>query len=572
MLDDDLPRALLETARSGFDVFCLMEEKGLLSPTDVVFLAEVLDTVRKKHFIDRYMNSRTPSGEAFKPIPGAMGGVNARAKDSLPSHKKLLGKLGDGLTPDNVHDMALFFHGGSSSIHLRDIESFKTAEKIFQKLQSSRMIQPGNYTVLYNVLEVLGRLDLCETIEEHCRNPGSGEATTPQTDTTSRLAHPIPVEDNSAVPYQHNPPSHLSTLGNPSSGPTTNSSMESRDGIRQPYVYSVGDRMVIPPGMLPSTASHSPTDPKITELEEDKQKLQEQLAVAVKQARVEHDKRVQELEQQLRQKNKEVEELRQQANRLNEVAQASRSLAYTMDKSPHGVAIVIVNEKFDKSHYDAKLDLTHREGAQHDRQLFRDTFTALNYKVETFANLTAVKLLELLDRVANEDHSNHDSFVLCLSTHGVADGVYGSDSLLVKWQEIDTLIKQSPTLKGKPKLLFLQSCRSPLVVKADGPNSPTAQEDADVFKVFASTPNQAAYISPYYGSWLAMSMKRHFTDPQLMYTHNLDTLMNFVSDEVATQVGTLVEGGSTTEVQQCVHREKTLTKAVYFFPPQTRTV
>ena len=170
MVSDHIPRTLLETARSGFDVFCLMEERNLLTSTELFFLREVLDTVSKSHYIDSYLNARGSAGVALKQIPGYTAGIPdpTRGPASLTSHKKLLGRLGDGMTPENVRDMALFFHG--NSIHVRDIEELRTAEKIFDKLESGRAIQSGDYTILYNVLDALGRLDLCEMIVEHCSN------------------------------------------------------------------------------------------------------------------------------------------------------------------------------------------------------------------------------------------------------------------------------------------------------------------------------------------------------------------------------------------------------------------
>ena len=324
--------------------------------------------------------------------------------------------------------------------------------------------------------------------------------------------------------------------------------------------------MVVSPSLGPSTPAQLPEDPRVTELEEDRKKLQEELAIAMNITKVQHDRKVQQLESQLQQKIKEVEELRQQTSQL---ALTPRPPSYLMDKNPHGVALVIVNGKYDKNPLDPELDLPDRQGARHDQRLFSESFTTLNYIVESRTNLTSVEMLGLIAEITGQKHSNHDSFVLCVSTHGVADGLYGSDSVLVSWQEIDSLIKQSHTLRGKPKLCFFQSCRKPHKVNADGPNAPLPpHEDSDIFKVFASTPNKEAYISPQYGSWLASSLHRHFTSPQLMYTHNLETLMNYVCEEVQLQVGELMEGENKVYVQQCVQREKTLTKAVYFFPSQ----
>ncbi len=177
MLNESLPRRQLEDAVSGFDILCLMEEKGFLSPVNLDLLKEILELVGKGHLVQQYLSTRTsPSPlDVIKPIPD----VNSPSANHHPhqhreglvsSHKKLLGDLAGELSAENVHDMALFFHGGNSSVHVRDLDTLKTAESVFKKLEGSRTIREGDYIILYNVLDVIGRLDLCEAIAQHCHN------------------------------------------------------------------------------------------------------------------------------------------------------------------------------------------------------------------------------------------------------------------------------------------------------------------------------------------------------------------------------------------------------------------
>ena len=176
MLDNVLPRRQLEDAMSGFDIFCLMEEKNFLAPNNLQFLQEVLETVRKSHLVEQYLATKgsTSSSAVIKPIPGVNPTAAGQGQNPfISSHKKLLGDLGGQLSAENVHDMALFFHGGSSSIHVKDLEKLKSAESVFKKLEGSRTIRPGDYTILYNVLDVIGRLDLCELIADHCKSQGT---------------------------------------------------------------------------------------------------------------------------------------------------------------------------------------------------------------------------------------------------------------------------------------------------------------------------------------------------------------------------------------------------------------
>ena len=337
--------------------------------------------------------------------------------------------------------------------------------------------------------------------------------------------------------------------------------MESGDEASRLHVF-VGSNMVVASSLGLSTLTHLPKNPKVIELENE---VTRQVA-AINQMKLQYDHKVQQLETQLQLKMKEVEELQQLTKRK---ASMEHPPSYPMDKNPHGVALVIVNGKYDKNPLNPELDLSDWQGAQHDQRLFRESFTTLNYIVESHTNLTSVEMLSLIAKAGGQDHSNHDSFVLCLSTHSVTEGLYGSDSVLVPWQKFYSLIKQSPTLQGKPKLCFFQSGPKPLKASSAQPSSLLPpHKDSDIFEVFASTPNNESYTSPQYGSWLASAMHRHFTNPQLMYTHNLEMLMNYVCEEVQLQVELMVKGDSTAYVQQCVEIENTLTKAVYFFPPQ----
>lgn len=173
MLDDDIPRAQLEAASSGFDLFCLMEARNLVSQNGFTFLKDVLGTVSKEHYIDRYIAEVKASGGQVKGTVGVSCGTPPSGKDN--TLKKLLGRLEDAMTLQNVHDLALFFYGRESSISLKEADKIRLASEVFQKLRGTKTICDGDVTALYNVLEVLGRLDLCSKIEEFYQHQDHGK-------------------------------------------------------------------------------------------------------------------------------------------------------------------------------------------------------------------------------------------------------------------------------------------------------------------------------------------------------------------------------------------------------------
>ena len=321
------------------------------------------------------------------------------------------------------------------------------------------------------------------------------------------------------------------------------------------------DQQLLPPMSMP------PSDgDKVAQLEAEKYQLEKQLAHAEKQLQSDGSYRdqVQRLERALRDKINEVEQLQSSNKQLSKVR--GHHHAYEMKRKPHGVAVVIVNEKFDKNPCEPTLELIDRVGAPKDARLLAETFTFLGYKVEPHYNLTSFDMYNVMEEICNRpDHSNYDSFVCCISTHGNVKGLYGADSVLVKRDEFQGLVKNAGHLRGKPKLFFIQACRmdQPLPVNSDGsgPKIPP-HDDHDIFVVNAATPNNEAYISPEYGSWLASALHKVLTDPQHAHTCSLQSMVNTVALIIQEHVGQLPGGGSVT---QCVHRENTLTKEVMFF-------
>ncbi len=359
------------------------------------------------------------------------------------------------------------------------------------------------------------------------------------------LSSPIPAEG--AVPSYPRQPSLETRSLNTYPSSCSTSSMESRDGI-----HDGSSLMISPTGAYP------------VPMEIDENPLSKSLAK--KQSQSEHYQSRKQSEKDFRDLKAELEETRKREQALRKKPVVRRP-SYDMNANPHGTALVIVNQRFDKNRHEPELNLITRDGAKYDRTQLKITFEALKYVVKDCPNLTAQEMQNKIERSLQESETeNADSFVCCVSTHGTADGLYGSDGILLKWEEIHALAIKY--LRGKPKIFFFQSCRKPLTVKADGPNSLEEHEDSDIYKVYACTPNHEAYLSES-GSWLATSLCRHFTDPQKMYTEDLLTIMNFVAAEVNEMVGIFLDKkGQKQHVRQCVYREDTLSKCVYFFPPQ----
>ena len=128
-----------------------------------------------------------------------------------------------------------------------------------------------------------------------------------------------------------------------------------------------------------------------------------------------------------------------------------------MTALPRGITLIINNKLFD-DHPEHDKQAT-RHGSEEDVRQVQDLFKNLGFEVLTREDLTRQQLLNQLDSVACQDHSDYDCFVLWLMTHGKSGDVFCTDGEKVPIQTAHDLFSQCKTLRGKPKILFIQACR-----------------------------------------------------------------------------------------------------------------
>ena len=132
---------------------------------------------------------------------------------------------------------------------------------------------------------------------------------------------------------------------------------------------------------------------------------------------------------------------------------------YNMDKTPHGICLIINNHKF---FHASDLDKAHPErgGARVDLHNLEQTFKYLRYNVQVRENLSSEEMNKAMLDMAAWDHSDCDSFICCIMTHGEKAIVHGADSTPVNLYDLTEVMKLFPTLRGlKPKIFFVQPCR-----------------------------------------------------------------------------------------------------------------
>ena len=284
--------------------------------------------------------------------------------------------------------------------------------------------------------------------------------------------------------------------------------------------------------------------------------------------------KIKELETLLSQKVKEVETQMAEVKVLRKALMCRDDAppVYAMTSTPHGLAVIFVNAKFDINPEAPKMSLKNRAGAAKDEEHLVSTFKFLGYTTVVYRNQSSTEMYAKMDELNNGDHSKYDSLVICVSSHGNHRAIYGSDSVEVKRDEFCNSIKSCPSLKGKPKLFFIQACRLPIVnadSNKDGQEGETTpmttplHPDADMLIANAATPDNEAYISPKQGSWFVTALKRKLTDPALIYSRTLSQLLQEVNREVCQQQGFMKDREET--VNQCVEVTTMLRNEVTFF-------
>ena len=149
---------------------------------------------------------------------------------------------------------------------------------------------------------------------------------------------------------------------------------------------------------------------------------------------------------------------------FSDVKQRNR---YELDKRPRGYCIIINNVKFGNKEHD-------RPGAEEDERSLEQIFVDLFFTVIVERDLTKHQMENVAAKYGAKDHSSFDAFVMIIMSHGKdGDYIQGVDKkytavndLMVEFQETNC-----PSLKKKPKVFIIQTCRGGSGSSADNVSS-----------------------------------------------------------------------------------------------------
>ena len=126
-----------------------------------------------------------------------------------------------------------------------------------------------------------------------------------------------------------------------------------------------------------------------------------------------------------------------------------------MNSRPRGLCVLINNLNF---HNKAE----NRNGSQFDERGLKGLFSELLFTVSVLNDLNHDKMRKAAVDFALKDHTQFDAFVFVVMSHGgERDVIYGVDGRTIRVEDLMSEFKATncPTLRNKPKLFFIQTCR-----------------------------------------------------------------------------------------------------------------
>lgn len=162
---------------------------------------------------------------------------------------------------------------------------------------------------------------------------------------------------------------------------------------------------------------------------------------------------------------------------------------YEINRNPHGYCIIINNLKFkDKNVPD-------RHGASKDEDSLQKLFTDLKFRVVIERDLNKHEIERVAEKFAKRDHREFGALFFILMSHGgnrdCILGVKGRrtsvENLMVEFQA-----RNCSSLKGKPKVFIIQTCRGCLDYANETFQSPVGSiQSQDVLSTSPSSDAQS---------------------------------------------------------------------------------
>ncbi|KAM9305614.1 caspase-8-like [Gastrophryne carolinensis] len=180
-----------------------------------------------------------------------------------------------------------------------------------------------------------------------------------------------------------------------------------------------------------------------------------------------------------------------------------------------------------------------------------EVFRILNFQVQVKKDLDGHSITKTVQSYSKLNYEDRDCFVCCLLSHGNKGVIFGTNGQSVPIKDLTCYFRSSlcPSLKGKPKLFFIQACQGVEPQKcvpaesdachASG-DSKVAQCDLipnepDFLLGMATTLDSLAFRDPSKGSWYIQSLCKELTTNRGTDLISILTKVNYQVSQNQTQ-------------------------------------
>ncbi|XP_077787547.1 caspase-9 isoform X2 [Podarcis muralis] len=234
---------------------------------------------------------------------------------------------------------------------------------------------------------------------------------------------------------------------------------------------------------------------------------------------------------------------------VEENTRRNAETVYVLRTDPCGYCLIINNVNFS-----SVSGLSSRAGSDVDCEKLEKRFRSLRFEVLTRRDLKAQEIVTELQSLATRDHSSLDCCLVVLLSHGCQashiqfpGGIYGTDGRSIAVEKIVSYFNGThcPSLRGKPKLFFIQACggekkdrgfevdsdpsavesdASPIQVPAGGSDQTDAVASlptpSDILVSYSTFPGFVSWRNKCTGSWYVETLD-HVLE---QYAHSEDLL------------------------------------------------
>ncbi|XP_055592967.1 caspase-7-like [Uranotaenia lowii] len=198
-----------------------------------------------------------------------------------------------------------------------------------------------------------------------------------------------------------------------------------------------------------------------------------------------------------------------------------------------------------------------RQGDEKDVERLKVFFDNYKAKTEFKANQTVKNVKETMRMTKEMDFSNYSCLIMIIMSHGKKHGIIEAyDGTYDFENDVVELILANNTLKNKPKLFFVQSCKGDGRMEIDSTSYTTNKND--ILKCFSAYEGTVSYRDPNTGS---IFIQKLFNLIDSNPNKEIRELMNMLRDELVSE-----------KIPQAPTDTSTLTKKFYFSALKKKSV